>query len=247
LIHPSAVVDPTVQLEGVRVGPFAVIEGPCILEPGVEIGPHAVIHPWVHLAQGVKVGPHSVLGGAPQDLSYKGQETWLKVGARTLIREAVTLHRATLEDPTVVGEDCYLMGHVHIGHDCKVGNGVIITQSTSLAGHVEVGNYAVLGGSAGIHQFVRIGSLAMVGAMSKVTRDVLPFSLVDGTPALHYRLNSVGLRRSGITGEAYTQLEAAFKALQKGSSFEPQSVETQVLQAFLDAPSKRGFSGFVER
>ncbi|RDI96061.1 acyl-ACP--UDP-N-acetylglucosamine O-acyltransferase [Meiothermus sp. QL-1] len=249
LIHPTAVVSPKAQLAAdVRIGPYAVVEGPCEIGSGVEIGPHAVIHPFVRLSAGVRVGPHAVLGGLPQDLSFKGQETWLEVGPQTVLREGVVVHRATREDrPTRIGAGCYLMGYVHVGHDSWVGDGVILTQGVGLAGHVEVGDHAVIGGMAGVHQFVRIGPRAMVGAMAKVTRDVLPYSLAEGSPALHYRLNTVGLRRAGITGERYRALEQAFRALREGRGLEglPDTEEIQVLRAFLRAPSKRNLSGFV--
>jgi UDP-N-acetylglucosamine acyltransferase len=189
-----------------------------------------------------------VLGGEPQDLSFKGQETWLEVGPNTLLREGVTLHRSTREDrPTRVGFDCYLMGYSHVGHDAQVGNGVILTQSVAVAGHVEIGDYVVVGGMAGMHQFVRIGARAMIGGLAKVTRDVLPFTLADGQPALHYRLNTVGLRRAGITDQRYKALEQAFRAVREGRSLEGllETEEVHTLKAFLAGPSKRSFSGFV--
>jgi UDP-N-acetylglucosamine acyltransferase len=232
----------------VKIGPYAVIEGPCEIGPGVQIGAHAVIHAFVRLGAGVKVGPHVVLGGEPQDLSFKGQETGLEVGANTLLREGVTLHRSTREDrPTRVGLDCYLMGYSHVGHDAQVGNGVILTQSVAVAGHVEIGDYVVVGGMAGMHQFVRIGARAMIGGLAKVTRDVLPFTLADGQPALHYRLNTVGLRRAGITDQRYKALEQAFRAVREGRSLEglPETEEVHTLKAFLAGPSKRSLSGFV--
>lgn len=249
-IHPTAVVSPKAELASdAIIGPYAVIEGHCKIASGVEIGPHVVIHPFVRLAEEVKVGPHSVLGGTPQDLSYKGQETWLEVGPHTLIREAVTLHRSTKpEQPTRIGADCYLMGHTHVGHDCQVGNGVIITQEVALGGHVQVGDFAVIGGMVGVHQFVRIGSRAMIGSSSKVSRDVYPFTLVDGHPAMHYRLNTVGLRRAGVTGERYHVLERAFRSLREGQAIGdlPYSKEVEALKAFIAAPSKRGYSGFIQ-
>lgn len=248
-IHPTAVVSPKAHLApDVKIGPYAVVEGPCEIGPGVEVGPHAVIHPYVRLAAGVRVGPHAVLGGLPQDLSFKGQETWLEVGENTVLREGVILHRSTKEEaPTRIGAGCYLMGHVHVGHDAQVGDGVILTQGVAVAGHVEIGPYAVVGGLAGIHQFVRIGTRAMVGALSKPTRDILPFTLADGSPALHYRLNTVGLRRAGIHGERYRALEQAFRALREGRPLEglPDTEEVQMLKAFLAGPSRRRLSGFV--
>lgn len=248
-IHPTAVVSPKANLApDVKIGPYAVVEGPSEIGPGVEIGAHAVIHPFVRLAAGVRVGPHAVLGGLPQDLSFRGQETWLEVGANTVLREGVTLHRSTQEArPTRIGSNCYLMGYTHVGHDAQVGSGVILTQGAGVSGHVEIGDYVVVGGLAGIHQFVRVGSRAMIGGLSKITRDVLPFSLVEGRPAVHYRLNTVGLRRAGISGERYRALEQAFRALREGRSLEglPDTEEVRILKAFLALPSKRHLSGFA--
>ncbi|MCS7069423.1 MAG: acyl-ACP--UDP-N-acetylglucosamine O-acyltransferase [Meiothermus sp.] len=248
-IHATAVVSPRAHLApDVKVGPYAVIEGPCEIGPGVEVGAHAVIHRFVRLSAGVRVGPHAVLGGEPQDLSYKGQETWLEVGAGTVLREGVVLHRSTrAEQPTRIGAGCYLMGYVHVGHDAQVGDGVILTQGAAVAGHVEIGDHAVIGGLVGIHQFVRIGTRAMVGALSKPTRDVLPYSLAEGSPARHYRLNTVGLRRAGVSGERYRALEQAFRAVREGRPLDelPDTEEVRTLKAFLAAPSRRSLSGFV--
>lgn len=248
-IHSTAVVSPEVELApGVKIGPYAVLEGKCRLDRGVEIGPHAVIGPYVRLGEGVQVGPHCVLGGAPQDLGFGGGETWLEVGPGTVLREGVTAHRATRPDqPTRIGVGAYLMGYVHVGHDCQVGDGVILTQGVGLSGHCQVGPHAIIGGQAGLHQFVRVGAWAMVGGASKVSRDVLPFTLADGNPARHYRLNTVGLRRAGINGERYRVLEAAFRRLREGRSLEelPETEELRLLREFLQAPSKRQLSGFV--
>ncbi|HEU4742215.1 MAG TPA: acyl-ACP--UDP-N-acetylglucosamine O-acyltransferase [Meiothermus sp.] len=248
-IHPTAIVSPLAQIgPEVEIGPYCVVEGPSVLEAGVILGAHVVIQPYVRLGAGVRVSSHAVLGGEPQDLSFKGQETWLEVGERTVIREGVTLHRSTREDrPTRIGADCYLMAYSHVAHDCQVEDGVILTNAVNLAGHVEVGERAVLGGMTGVHQFVRIGAYAMVGGASKVSKDLLPFALADGRPARHYRLNTIGLRRNGIGGERYKALEQAFRALREGHSPDglPHTEEISRLRAFLQAPSKRGIAAFV--
>jgi UDP-N-acetylglucosamine acyltransferase len=246
-IHPTAVVSPKAELApGVMVGPYAVIEGPCFLDVGVELGPHAVIHPYVRLGMGVKVGGHAVLGGLPQDLGFKGQETWLEVGSNTIIREGATLHRSTREDrPTRAGSNCYIMCYVHLAHDVQIGDEVILTNNVMLAGHVLVGSRAIIGGGAAAHQFARIGEGAMVGGMAGVGKDILPFSTAARTPARHFRLNTLGLRRRGIAGERYKALELAFRALREGQPLPPATTEeTRVLKAFLEAPSKRGIALF---
>jgi len=251
LIHPTAAVSPKARLLGrVEIGPYAVIEGPCEVGDGVRIGPHAVILPYVRLGEEVRVGAHAVLGGEPQDLSFKGQESWLEVGAHTVLREGVTLHRSTREDrPTRIGTGCYLMAYSHVAHDCQIDDGVILTNNVMLAGHVSVGKGAVIGGGAAVHQFVRIGAGAMLGGMAGARKDILPFTLATEVPAIHYRLNTVGLRRRGVNGERYKALERAFRALRAGNPLPedlPETPEVLELRAFLASPSKRGIARFIQ-
>lgn len=247
-IHPTAVVSPKAELApGVIIGPYAVIEGPSFIDVGVELGPHAVVHSYVRLGMGTKVSAHAVLGGMPQDLSFKGKQTWLEVGSNTTIREGATLHRATREDqPTRVGLNCYVMAYVHVAHDNQIGDEVILTNNVMLAGHVQIGSRAIIGGGAAVHQFVRIGEGAMVGGMAGVGKDIVPFSTATRIPARHFRLNTLGLRRRGINGERYKALEAAFRALREGEPLPPATTEeTTVLRVFLEAPSKRGIAPFM--
>jgi len=250
-IHPMAVVSAKAELgQGVEIGAYTVIEGPSVIGDGARVGPHAVVLPYVRLGAGVQVGAHAVLGGEPQDLTFKGQETWLEVGPETILREGVTLHRATLEDrPTRVGAGCYLMAYSHVAHDCQLADGVILTNNVMLAGHVSVGKGAIIGGGAAVHQFVRIGAGAMLGGMAGARKDILPYSLATDFPAVHYRLNTVGLRRSGVSGERYKALERAFRALRAGDPLPPDLPETPELlelRAFLKGPSKRGIARFVQ-
>jgi UDP-N-acetylglucosamine acyltransferase len=141
------------------------------------------------------------------------------------------------------------MAYTHVAHDCGIGDRVILTNGATLAGHVQIGERAMLGGLVPVHQFVRIGAYAMVGGNTGVRKDVLPFSLVAGEPARHYRLNAIGLRRAGITGERYGVLAAAFRALRKGKSIEdlPATQEIALMREWLAAPSRRGLTGFAGR
>lgn len=250
-VHPTASVSPSARLdEGVRVGPFAVLEDRVELGAGAMIGAHAVIHAFVRIGSQTHVYPHAVLGGAPQDVSYSGAQTWLEIGDETIIREYVTVHRATtMERSTRIGSNCYLMAYCHVAHDCQIGNRVTLTNGVTLGGHVRIGDRAMLGGLVPVHQFVRIGSCAMVGGNTGLRKDVLPFSLVAGEPARHYRLNTVGLRRAGVTGERYRLLEIAFRALRTSRSLDdvPESPEIALLRAWLATPSKRGLTGFAGR
>jgi len=155
-----------------------------------------------------------MLGGAPQDRKYRGEPTHLKIGARTQIRECVTIHRATGEgENTVIGADSMLMAFSHIGHNCHLGKGVTLANNTGVSGYTIIEDYANVGGYVGIHQYTRIGTLAMVGGMSKVVRDIPPFALADGRPAQVIGVNAVGLRRAGISPQSQAALKHAFRII----------------------------------
>ncbi|WP_208297351.1 hypothetical protein [Actinophytocola oryzae] len=216
-----------------------------VVADDVVIGPYAVVHPYVRLAAGVRVDAHAVLGGDPQDLSFAGGVTWLEVGRDTVIREAAIVHRATSPDvPTRIGASCLIMGQVHVSHDCHLGDRVVVSQRTALAGHVTVETDAVLGGMTAVHQHVRIGRRAMVGALAKVTRDVLPFCAVDGNPATHRALNVVGLRRAGASAEDLRVLRQAYNRVRAGLSPDDRAGLAGQLAEFLDVPSPRGIAAF---
>ena len=199
-IHPLAVVDAKAQLdEGVVVGPGSVIG------PKVKIGAQTIVGPNVvldgHLTIGAqnKIFPGACLGLEPQDLKYKGASTEVFIGDRNTIRECVTINRATEEgEETRIGNGNLLMAYCHLGHNCHLGDGIVMSNSIQVAGHVVIEDRAVIGGCLGIHQFVHIGGLAMVGGMTRVDRDVPPYSLVEGHPGRLRGLNRVGLKRSGI-------------------------------------------------
>lgn len=251
-IHPTALVDPAARLgSDVRVGPYAVIAADTEIGDGCEIGPHVVVHRYVRLGAHNRVHAHTVLGDTPQDVSFEECESWVEIGDRNVIREHVTVHRASgPERPTRIGSGCFLMAGSHVAHDCRVGDRVVMTNSVLLGGQVQVGDRANLGGAAVVHQFCRIGSLTMVGGFAGVGQDVLPYSMVHGIPAVHYRLNTIGLRRAGITGERYRALETAFRALRAGNrslADVPETPETTHLREWLAAPSKRGVAGWRRR
>jgi len=199
-IHPSAVVDPRAQLaDGVSVGPFTVIGPEVQLGPDCWIGPHVVLDGRVRMGRGNRIFPGACIGLEPQDLKYVGDPTEVVLGDANIIRECVTINRATSgEQQTRLGNGNLLMAYSHLAHNCELGDQIVVANGVAVAGHVVIGDRAVIGGVLGIHQFVHVGTLAMVGGMSRIERDVPPFCTVEGHPARVRALNSIGLRRSGL-------------------------------------------------
>lgn len=213
-IHSTAVIHPKAQIApDVSVGPYTIIE------EGVSVGAGTEIGPFVHLLGKTTIGNRChiharvSIGDVPQDISYKGAWTGCEIGDETVVREGVTIHRGSQEGTTtVVGQRCILMVNCHVGHNCQIGNDVWLVNGALLAGHVEVGDKAVISGNTGVHQFCRIGRLAMISGMSKITRDIPPFFMahMDGSCI---GLNIVGLRRAGFSPEERAELKAAYKII----------------------------------
>jgi len=218
-IHPTAIVGPRARLgSGVVLGPYAFVEDGAVVGDRCEIRAHAVVKRFTTLGRDNAVHEGAVLGGEPQDLGFEGMDTALVIGDGNRIREGVTLHRSTRPDaPTTIGSECFLMGAVHVGHDCRLGDGVIMANTAALAGHVVVGDRAFLSSGVGVHQFCRIGRLAMIGGHSKVVQDCLPFVITDGSPARARGLNVVGLRRAGYTAAQVRALKEAYRLLLRSS------------------------------
>jgi UDP-N-acetylglucosamine acyltransferase len=213
VIHPTAVIDPTASVApSATVGAFAFIGPQCVVGDDCVISHRSTLERNVRLATGVKVGVGSVLGGDPQDLKFKGEETWVEIGEGTRIREYSTINRGTsASGKTSVGKGCFLMSYVHLAHDCSVGDGVIISNGTQLAGHVTIEDRAILSGLVAVHQFVKIGKYSFVGGCSRVAKDVPPFLKAVGNPVKLYGLNSVGLQRSGFNEDVVRELKRAYR------------------------------------
>jgi UDP-N-acetylglucosamine acyltransferase len=212
-VHATALVDPRARLgNGVEIGPYAVIGPEVEIGDGSRIGPHVVIDGRVRMGKQNRIFPGACIGLEPQDLKYGGAPTEVVLGDGNTIRECVTINRATAEgERTVLGNGNLLMAYSHIGHNCQLSDRIVIANGVAVAGHVVIGERAVIGGVLGIHQFVHIGSLAMVGGMSRIDRDVPPFMTVEGHPGRIRGLNRVGLRRSGMAqlddGAQFRQLQ----------------------------------------
>lgn len=204
-IHATACIDAKACLgQNVTIGPGAVIAAGATVGDHCVIGPHAVVYGGVTLGEGCRVHAGAVIGDTPQDLAFKGEvASFVRIGARNVLREGVTIHRGTKEgSETITGDDCYLMANSHLAHNVRLGNRVILANGALLAGYVEVGDGAFVSGNVVVHQFCRIGRLAMLGGLSAVSKDVPPFCMTrSGSLNTIVGLNIVGLRRSGFTPE----------------------------------------------
>lgn len=219
VIHPTAIVAPGATIEdGARIGPWCHVGPNVAIGAGAELVSHVVVDGHTTIGPDAVLYPFCSVGLAPQDLKYKGEPTGCTVGARTQVREHVTIHRGTVTGHgiTKVGDDCLLMAVVHVAHDCTLGNGIVVANNVVMGGHVEIGDNAVIGGAAAIHQFVRIGRAAMIGGVSGVEGDVIPFGSVIGNRARLAGLNVIGLRRRGYDKAEIHALRSAFNTLFRG-------------------------------
>jgi UDP-N-acetylglucosamine acyltransferase len=219
VIHPSAHVEDGATIgEGAFVGPFSLIGAEVTLGAGVEVKSHAVVTGLTEVGDGSVIFPFATVGEIPQDLKFAGEKTRLIIGARCRIREGATLNTGTAGGGGVtrVGDDCLLMTGAHVGHDAQLGNRVILANQVAIAGHCIIGDDVIIGGLSGIHQFVRIGRGAIIGAVTMVTNDVVPFGLVQGPRGVLDGLNLVGLKRRGVDRADITAMRAAFQMLAQG-------------------------------
>ncbi|MDQ2908838.1 MAG: acyl-ACP--UDP-N-acetylglucosamine O-acyltransferase [Candidatus Eremiobacteraeota bacterium] len=254
MIHPSAVVHPRAEIgEGAEIGPF------CVIGEGVRIGArtrllaHVVVNGYTTIGEDSEIHPFCSIGAPSQDRKYHGERSFTTIGSRTILREYVSVHRATgAEEITSVGDDSLLLAYVHVAHNCRIGNHVVMSSTAQLAGHVHIADFATIGGQTGVHQFVRIGEHAMVGGITKLTRDVPPYFLIEGNPAQPYGLNMVGLRRAEFTPEIVSELKECYKILYRSGLNISQAAEAmrdivasdhgRALLAFIDTRSERGIT-----
>ena len=218
MIHKTAAVDATAKISNsVKIGPF------CVIGPNVEIGDNTIIHSHVNISGNTVIGkdnkifPFASIGNDPQDLKYNGEKTKLKIGDKNIIREYVTINPGTEDGGglTVVGSGCLLMISSHIAHDCIVGNNVIIANNVPLGGHAIIGDSVIIGGNSAVQQFTRIGKMAMIGGMTGVLNDVIPYGLSIGNRNFLQGLNLIGLRRKEIPNKEILSLSLAYKEIFK--------------------------------
>lgn len=215
-IHPTAIIEDGAQIGvDVTIGPFCIVGANVVLEDGVVLKSHVVVEGHTHIGAGTIIHPFASIGGAPQDLKYRGEASRLVIGKNNVIREYVTMNPGTADGAmeTRVGDNCLFMMSTHVAHDCVVGNRVIMANNATLAGHVQVGDFVIIGGLAAVHQFIRIGEHAIIGGMSGVEADVIPYGRVKGERAFLAGLNLIGLERRGFDKDALRDLQKAFKQL----------------------------------
>jgi UDP-N-acetylglucosamine acyltransferase len=246
-IHPTAIVSRDAEIGAdVEIGAFAIVGDGCTVGDGCVIAARATLERNVTLGRSVKVGVGTVLGGAPQDLKYAGEETTVEIDDDTVIREYATINRGTSHSfKTSVGKSCLIMSYVHIGHDCRIGDSVILSNVVQLAGHVSIEDKAIISGMSAAHQFVRIGRHSFIGGMSRVSKDIPPFLKAVGSPVKLYGLNTIGLQRSGMDEATILELKRAYRLLFRSDLNITQAIERA--QAELDPlPEVQELIRFVE-
>ena len=215
-IHPTAVIEGDVNIgANVKVGAYAVIRGEVTVGDGTEIMDHAVLYGRLKIGEKNTIHPGAVIGNISQDLKFGGEETEVIIGNENSIRECATIQQGTAGggSKTIVGNNNLIMAYAHVAHDCIIGNRVIITNAVQIAGHVVVQDYARIEGIVGIHQFVTVGAYSFVGFLSRITKDVPPFMIVEGHPARERSINVVGLHRAGFTDSDIALIKKAYKVL----------------------------------
>lgn len=234
MIHSTAIVHPRAQVGNeVKIGPFAIIEEDTVIGDGCELAARTHLKRWTRIGKRNTLLEGTVLGGAPQHISYKGEETWLIIGDDNHFGEYVTIHRAsTTSSKTVIGDANYFMGYSHAGHDCRIGNDCVFTNYAGIAGYCTIEDKAIFGAYAGLHQFVRVGTMAMVAAGAKVGQDVVPYVIVQGYPAKPMTVNMVGLQRNGISETERNQIRKLFRILfRSGKTLEESIREIEALDS----------------
>ncbi|MCK4257804.1 MAG: acyl-ACP--UDP-N-acetylglucosamine O-acyltransferase [Halanaerobiales bacterium] len=227
-IHETAIIHPGAKLaKDVEIGPYTIIGPNVEIGPNTKIGPHVVIDGWTKIGCNNSIYPGASIGLEPQDKKYHGEKSYLFIGDNNTIREYVTINLGTEGGggETRIGNDNLIMAYCHIAHDCQLSNHIVMSNAANLAGHVIVEDSAVIAGLTAIHQFVRIGKMAMVGAHTKVVKDVPPYVIVDGHPAKVAGINVVGMRRKGVTPEVRQEVKRAYKILYRTNLNISQAIE----------------------
>jgi len=248
-IHPTALISPDATLEeGVEVGPYSIVGPDVHIGKNTVIAPHVVIESRTDIGEGCRISQFASIGGVPQDLKYRGEETRVVIGSHNTIREFVTINRATISDigVTIIGDHNLLMAYCHVAHNCKLGNHIVMANAANLAGHIHVEDFAIIGGLTGIHQFTRIGAHCIIGGASAVTKDIPPFVMASGNFAKLYGLNMIGLKRRGFPDETIGAIKEAYRIVFRSSLLLSAAIK-KVEEVVEDLPEVRQFLDFIRK
>jgi UDP-N-acetylglucosamine acyltransferase len=215
-IHSTAIIDPKSEIDtNVEIGPFCIIKKGVRIKKGTRLLSHVIVDGYTEIGEQCIIYPFSSIGFPPQDLKYKGEKTKLFIGKNNIIREYVTLHRASIggDGVTSIADNNFLMAYVHIAHNCKIGNNVVMANAATLAGHVQVEDHVIIGGLVAVHQFTRIGKLAMIGGFSGIGQDIPPYMIASGARAKLFGPNIIGLKRHGFSDAKINAIKKAYKVL----------------------------------
>lgn len=244
-IHKTAIVSPKADIgDNVFIGPFCIIGEGVVIKKGARLVSNVIVEGNTEIGQECIVHPFATIGLPPQDIKYKNEKTGVKIGKKNIIREYTSIHRATAGEGglTEIGDSNFLMAYVHIAHDCKIGNSVIMANAAMLAGHVVVEDFAVFGGLVVVHQFTRVGAYAMVGGFSGIGQDIPPYTMASGARAKLYGLNVIGLKRQGFSDEAINNLKKAYKILFR----EKRTLKDALKKIKSELPETKELKNFVE-
>ncbi len=247
MIDPHAIVSPRAELAAdVSVGPFSIIGPDVTIGPRTVIGPHVVINGPTRIGADNHVFQFASLGDAPQDKKYRGEPTRLEIGERNVFRENTTVNRGTTHDHGVtrIGDDNLFMAYSHVAHDCTVGSNAVFANCAALGGHVEIGDWVILGGLTAVHQFTKIGAHAFLAGGAIVTRDVPPFVMVAGNPAVPHAVNSEGLKRRGFTAAQIRNIREAYRTVYRSDLRLIEALEQLDARA-AEQPEVQLFAAFI--
>jgi len=249
MIDSRAVISPQAHIAAdVDVGPFSVIGADVEIGPGTWIGPHAVINGPARIGAGNKIFQFASLGDAPQDKKYKGEPTRLEIGDRNVFRECVTVNRGTAQGAGVtrIGDDNLLMAYSHVAHDCRLGDKIVLSNCATLGGHVQIGDWVIMGGLSAVHQFTQVGEHCFIANNAAVTRDVPPYVMAVGQPAVPHSVNSEGLKRRGFTPAQILNIRRAYRLLYR-SGLKLKAALEELEKAAATQDEIRPFVEFIKR
>lgn len=246
-IHPTAIVSKKADLgENVQIGPYCIVDGDTRIGDGTVLRGFVRVCNFTEIGAGCTIYDYATIGGDPQDLSYKGEKSFARLGEGVVCREYVTVNRAAGEgESTVISDKCFIMEGVHVAHNVKIGRECTVANKVGFAGHVHVGDYAVIGGMSGFHQFVRIGSYCMIGGLSRITQDVPPYCLASGIPLRVYDINRIGLKRRGFDSHTRMQIRKMYRVIYRSGMTVREGV-AEVKRLFGDDPAAQLILDFAE-